>query len=169
MNNNVNVNEMMEFFDVLGQESDNLDNEMVTWLRAWCEIFLNKVVEEIKKRGIIDTGILRDSFIRGDTLNIWVEKDSGLTIEIGSAVDYAAAVNDGHKTCPPGVAERWVPGYWKGERFVYDRFSKTGMLIKQQWIDARPFFTAVERYASEDFVEYMSNKLNERLEHIWNT
>lgn len=161
------VKEMRDFFNILEQESGNFENELKTWLRAWCEEFLDNVVEEIKRRNVIDSGILRDSFIKGDKLNVWLERDSGLTIEVGSEAEYAAAVNNGHKTCPEGVAERWVPGYWLGKRFVYDRFSKTGMLLRQQWIDARPFFTDVERYASEDFAEYMSNKLNERLEHIW--
>lgn len=161
------IQEMYEFFNIIEQESMNFENEIKSWLRSWCEEFLDNVVEEIKKRDVIDSGILRDSFIKGDKLNVWIERDSGLTIEVGSEVEYAAAVNYGHKTCPEGVAERWVPGYWLGKRFVYDRFSKTGMLLRQQWIDARPFFTSVERYASEDFTEYMSNKLNERLDHIW--
>ncbi len=161
------ADQMANFFATLGRNAFNFKGELQVWLRAWCEEFLDDVVSEIEKRQVIDTGILKESFQKGDTLNVWIETDSGLTIEVGSMVDYAAPVNDGHYTCPPGVEQRWVPGYFLGNRFVYDRLSKTGMLIKQQFIDARPFFTAVERYASEDFVDYMSVRIDEYLNKIF--
>ncbi|MDO4301645.1 MAG: HK97 gp10 family phage protein [Clostridia bacterium] len=147
--------------------SYNFKNQMEVWLQAWCENFLNDIVGEIESRNIIDTGALKKSFTKGETDNIWIENDAGLTIEVGSENPYAAAVNNGHKTCPVGVAERWVPGRWSGNGFIYDRSAKTGMLIKQQWIDARPFFTAVERYASKDFAEDFSKKLDEWLDALW--
>ena len=159
-------NEMLDFFNSLSQ-FDNFGKEIAERMTQWGVIFLNAVVEEIVKREVIDTGALRDSFVRGGKDNIWVESDSGLTIEIGSSNEYGAAVNNGHKTCPPGVAQRWVPGEWRGNKFFYIPNAKTGMLLKQQWIDARPFFTAVERYAPDKFVKFMWNEIEEILDRIW--
>lgn len=159
--------EGIEFFENFSKNAYNFKNELNVWLKAWCNKFLDDVHQQIINRNIIDTGALGESFIKGEKDNIWIESDAGLTIEVGSENPYAAAVNNGHKTCPDGVSERWVPGKWSGNKFIYDPSAKTGMLVKQQWIDAQPFFTAVERYASKEFTEAMSVKYDEWLEHIW--
>ena len=33
--------EMRDFFNILEQEAENFENELKTWLRAWCEEFLD--------------------------------------------------------------------------------------------------------------------------------
>lgn len=118
---------------------------------CWKQLFSAGLQEEIVARDVIDTGVLFDSFEKGEKDNVWIESDNGLTIEVGSENTYAAAVNNGHKTCPPGVSQRWFPGRWEGKKFIYDPNAKTGMLLKQQWIDARPFFDSVKGRAEQEF------------------
>lgn len=161
------IQEMMNYYNKLETGAYNFQNEIKLWLSEWCKKYLADIYNQIINRNIIDLGNLLQSFDKGEKDNIWIEKDGGLTIEVGSKNPYGAAVNNGHKTCPDGVAERWVPGEWQGNSFRYNPNSKTGMLIKQKWIDAKPFFTSVERYASKEFAEAMSVKQNEWLEHIW--
>lgn len=60
--------------------------------------------------------------------------DSGLTLEVGTNVEYASYVNDGHWTCKKGEKMRFVPGYWSGNRFIYDSSAKSGMMLKQNWV-----------------------------------
>lgn len=170
-----NTDEMYKFFNDMWDKSmeENFINSVKNTVKTQAENFLDEVVNQIEKRKVIDSGILRDSFIKGDPLNIWIEKDKGLgiSIETGTMVDYAAAVDHGHKTCPDGVAERWVPGYWLGTgkdaKFVYDRFSKTGMLLKQQWIDAKPYFTMAQKNCTDEWQETMDKFWDEWINRIF--
>ena len=114
------------------------------WLEECGEDFLKLVVAEIKERNTILDGDLLASFNLGDGKNVFVLDKKGLRLEIGTSINYASFVNDGHRTCKEGVAGRFVPGYWWGDRFIYDPGALTGMWLKQQWVNAKPFFTAAE-------------------------
>jgi hypothetical protein len=35
---------------------------------------------------------------------------------------------------------RFVPGRWSGNRFIYDPSAKSGMMLKQKWIEGRHFW-----------------------------
>ena len=48
----------------------------------------------------------------------------------GRKVDYAAAVEFGHRQTPG----RFVPGYWVGDKFIYQKGAKTGMVLKKSFI-----------------------------------
>lgn len=172
------VDAIYDFFDNMSTNFSeyNFKGQMMCWLESWCNKFLDEVLEQIIERDIVDLGGLGESFEKGGKDNIWIERDSGLTIEVGSKNPYGAAVNDGHKTVDPkkasiklknGELARWVPGVWSDGRFVHNSSVKTGMLIKQQWIDARPFFTAVERYASEEFAAALYKEFDKWLEDKW--
>ena len=50
--------------------------------------------------------------------------------EIYNNTEYAAHVEWGHRQ-----KKRFVPGYWKGDRFVYDPSAKTGMMLRPKFID----------------------------------
>lgn len=80
------------------------------------------------------TRLLLNSFHKGEDENVWRLSDSGLTLEVGTNVEYASYVNDGHWTCKKGEKMRFVPGYWSGNRFIYDSSAKSGMMLKQNWV-----------------------------------
>lgn len=77
--------------------------------------FLNAVQSEIRACNSVVTGLLINSFSKGGTDNVWEESGGGLTIDVGSNVEYARYVNDGHSKTPKGVKQRFVPGHWTGE------------------------------------------------------
>ena len=58
---------------------------------------------------------------------MWLLSDGDLSLEVGTNVKYAKWVNDGHKANPDGVASRFIPGKWVGDRFIYDPNAKEGM------------------------------------------
>jgi hypothetical protein len=137
----INVNGMDQFLKKLRKMSgSNMQQQFALWLEAQGFEFIDVIQDEIKRLETVDTRRLFNSFDKGNDGNIWQIKNGGLTLQIGTNVKYAKAVNDGHWTNPNGVKTRWVPGKWKGTRFEYDPGADTGMLLKQQWIEGQPYW-----------------------------
>ena len=74
--------------------------------------FLRILQDEIVRRNVLDYRLLLHSFQKGDGENVWTLDENGLTLEVGTNVEYAMLVNDGHWTNPNGIARRFVPGLW---------------------------------------------------------
>jgi hypothetical protein len=141
MRTRVNLRGMDQVIRKLDRLADpDLKRQFVLWLEASGFEFLDIVQDEIIRAQVVDFRNLLNSFKKGDQENVWVIKDGGLKIDIGTNVKYAKFVNDGHWLNPPGIAKRWVPGRWNGSRFEYDPSSDTGMLLKQQWVDGQPYW-----------------------------
>ena len=62
-------------------------------------------------------------------------KGMSATIEAWTATEYAGWVNDGHDQ-EPG---RFIPGHWKGDRFIYEPGAKTGMVLKRSHVNGIHF------------------------------
>lgn len=68
--------------------------------------------------------------------SIRVEENAGI-VEVlaggkyaGRNIPYAAAVEFGHRQTPG----RFVPGRWSGDKFIYDRTAKGGMVLKKSYV-----------------------------------
>lgn len=127
--------------------NESFKAELATLMQGIGADFLAIVQDVIIAEQIVDTRLLLASFGQGGPGNIWNESNGGLTIEVGSGVEYARWVNDGHHTTPAGVGERFVPGRWSGGRFVYDPGAKTGMLLKRKWVAGKHFWETAFRQA----------------------
>ena len=137
----MNLRGMEQVMSKLERLADpDLKRQFALWLEASGFEFLDIVQDEIIRAQVVDFRNLLNSFKKGDQENVWVIKNGGLTIDIGTNVKYAKFVNDGHWLNPSGVEKRWVPGRWNGERFEYDPSSDTGMLLKQQWVEGQPYW-----------------------------
>ena len=102
--------------------------------------FLRVIQDEIIRRKVMDTRHLLKSFHKGGGDNIWELSEGDITLEVGTNASYATYVNDGHWTCEKGQAMRFVPGHWDGDRFIYDPNAKSGMMIKQKWVQGAHFW-----------------------------
>ena len=100
------------------------------------EEFLNIVQSYIESLGNVDTGKLLASFTKGASGNIWELNLGGLTLTIGTNVEYAKWVNDGHRQKPG----RFVPGYWEGNHFRYSPGAKSGMVLKASFVAGSHYF-----------------------------
>lgn len=120
----------------------DLEKQLKSWLEAMGMEFLDLIQDEIIRTGSVDTRRLLNSFEKGDRENYWSISDGGLTLDVGTNVDYATYVNDGHFTIDPskGKDRRWVPGYWDGDRFVYMPGHDEGMLLKFTWVDGTGYW-----------------------------
>lgn len=100
------------------------------------EEFLNIVQSYIESLGNVDTGKLLASFTKGASGNIWELNLGGLTLTIGTNVEYAKWVNDGHRQKPG----RFVPGYWEGNHFRYSPGAKSGLVLKASFVAGSHYF-----------------------------
>ena len=81
-----------------------------------------------------------NGFIHGnlhDSVQSDIESRSQLKaiIRAYAKEEYAPWVNEGHDQQPG----RFIPGEWKGDRFIYDPDAKTGMVLKKSHVEGLHF------------------------------
>lgn len=129
--------------------------------------FLSHVQDAIIRAESVDTRLLLNSFQKGEKGNVFIAQEGALQIEVGTNVEYASFVNDGHWLNPKGVDMRWVPGEWQGERFIYQPGAKTGMLLKQKWIEGSHYFDDAIRLMERMAPQFMERKMQQWLEQYF--
>jgi len=165
---NFDMSELKQFF----QQMENVargkfKEDFTVWLEAIGFDFLRVVQDEIKNRKVIDSRLLLDSFTKDDSGNVWRMLDDGLTLEVGTNVNYANYVEKGHWTNPQGTAQRFVPGYWEGDRFIYDKNAESGMVLKQKWIEGKHYFESALRIYETIFKESTERKLQQWIDNYF--
>ncbi|MCI8629401.1 MAG: HK97 gp10 family phage protein [Firmicutes bacterium] len=159
---NFDMGELKQFFQNMENVArGDFKRDFIIWLEAIGFDFLRVVQNEIKNRKVIDSRLLLDSFTRNDNGNVWELSDGGLTLEVGTNVNYANYVEKGHWTNPKGTAQRFVPGHWKDGKFEYDSSAKSGMVLKQKWVDGKHYFESALRIYESIFKESAEIKLQQ--------
>ena len=159
----IDMSEFAAFFDRMKQAaSGDLKKEFALFMDGLGLEFLRTVQDEIIRREVMDTRLLLASFHQGGEDNVWEIGDDGLTLEVGTNVEYAAYVNDGHWTNPKGVAYRFIPGEWSGDgQFIYDPGAKTGMVLRQQWVEGAHYWESAIRILDKMFPQMMEAKMQQ--------
>ncbi|KAA0815507.1 HK97 gp10 family phage protein [Bacillus licheniformis] len=158
-----------EFIQALDEAIDGgLQSQYELWLEAMGYEFLDIMQDEIMKTETVETRRLLNSFEKGDEDNIFSTTAGNLTLDVGTNLEYASFVNDGHFTIDPSknLDRRWVPGRWKGDRFEYDPAAETGMLLKFQWIDGSGFWDNALAIFERMFEKSLDRKLQEWLDEF---
>ena len=131
----LDVSDFRRFFERLKSAANgDFRKELANFVEGLGNEFLRVLQDEIIRRQVMDTRLLLASFEKGGQDGVWLLSDGDLSLEVGTNVKYAKWVNDGHKANPDGVASRFIPGKWVGDRFIYDPNAKEGMVLKQQFI-----------------------------------
>lgn len=165
---NIDTSDAGRFFDALEAAArGGFRKELELFLEELGVEFLKYVEDEIIRREVLDTRLLLASFHKGDDNNVWDITDGGLTLEVGSTLKYAGYVNDGHWTNPKGVARRFVPGYWEGDRFIYDPEAEGGMVLKQKWVEGKPYWESALHILDKMMPEFLDAKLQEWLDNYF--
>lgn len=150
------------FFDKLKKASGGqIEKEIPLWLEALGIELLRITEDEIKNLQVVDTRKLLQSFTKDDENNVWRISNGGLSIEVGTSLHYAAHVNYGHNLNPKGVETRFVPGVWHGDHFEYIPGAKTGMVLKQQYIDPQPYWSHAMDIFKKMFPELVNAKFRQ--------
>lgn len=167
----VDVTEFKQFFESVRKAArGEFRKELELFLDGVGNEFLRIVQDEIVRRKVMDTRLLLASFQKGAEGCVWKIEDGGLSLEVGSSVEYAKFVNDGHWTNPKGVDMRFVPGDvelgpdGKIVNFKYNPSAKTGMVLKQHWIEGKPYFDSALRILNRMFPEMLEEKMQEWIE-----
>lgn len=164
----VDTSAMSGFLDNLERAArGGFRKEMELFLEGLGVEFLRLVEDEIIRRKVLDTRLLLASFHKGDSNNVWDISDGGLTLEVGSSLEYAGYVNDGHWTNKKGVQRRFVPGYWEGDRFIYDPSADGGMVLTQKWVEGKHYWDSALRILEKIYPELLDAKLQEWLDNYF--
>lgn len=153
-------NGFMEKVRRAGKE-DEFRKELAVFMEGIADQFLAYVQDEIIARKVTDTRLLLNSFQKSKDGNVYTISDNGMTIEVGTNVEYASCVNQGHWLNRKGVSTRFVPGYWKGDRFIYDPGAKTGMILKQKFIEGSHYFDHAIDDIEKDIPTFMNARVEE--------
>ena len=158
----IEVTEFREFFKQCREAArGDFRKECEQFLEALGFEFLRLIQDEIIRRKVMDTRLLLNSFHKDGDGNVWSLSEGDLTLEVGTNVKYAGYVNDGHWTNPKGVAVRFVPGYWEGERFIYDPKADGGLALKQKWVPGSHYWEAGLRILDKMLPSLLEEKLQE--------
>ena len=134
-------NDMKDFFSEISSAGNGeFQKALSLFLEGLGLEFLKIIQDEIIRKKVMDTRLLLSSFHKLDSDGIWELSEGDLSITVGTNVEYAKYVNDGHWTCEKGEKMRFVPGYWEGNRFKYDPAAKTGMMLKQKFVKGKHFW-----------------------------
>lgn len=164
----IEATEMKNFIDKLSKAGKGqFRKDLLVFLDAIGEEFLRIVEDEIIRTQTVDTRLLLNSFHRSAEGNVFTLTEGDMTLEVGTNVTYASYANDGHWTNPKGVATRWVPGYWNGEHFIYQPGAKTGMLLKQKWVEGSHYFDSAVRIMEKMLPKLMEAKMQQWIEEYF--
>lgn len=175
----IDMSDFRAFFDQMERAArGDLRRELESFLEGLGVEFLRLVQDEfINRHKNTGHGQLLASFTKDGEQNIWRYTDDGLTLEIGSSLEYAGYVNDGHRTLDPaetkyftlsnGEKARFVPGYWQGQRFIYDPQAEGGMVLKYHWVEGLHFWEAAMQAMEQLCPEFLENRLAEWLDNYF--
>lgn len=105
-----------------------------------CELATKEIAARLHKMLInntpVDFGTLQAFWQTDENYSYMVKRVSnGFEVTLFNRALYAMWVNDGHKQRPG----RFIPGYWEGKHFRYDRNADGGMVLKKPWVKGKFF------------------------------
>lgn len=137
---------------------------VLEFLEGLGDEFLRVVEDEIIRLQVVDTRLLLHSFHKGSDQNLWELDEGDLTLEVGTNVQYAWYVEDGHHQKPG----RFIPGVWQGDHFRYQPGADTGMVLKAKWVEGKHYFRHAIRIMEHMLPSLVERKLTEWVEQYFN-
>lgn len=136
--------------------SDILPELREEQLQRMGNIFKREIKETITRLNVVDTGRLRDNWN--------VIRTSPYSVTVGTNVEYAKMVNDGHRQ-----ERRFVPGRWRSngtfEYIPYPMNNGEGMMLTARFVQGRKFIEKARASAlpkiRADVEHFMQTVLNE--------
>ena len=127
-------------FSELEKFADNLAD--IAEFNRYCEEAAKEIAEILKNLLVRNTpritGFLRSKW-KTDNVAYDIKRDGNkFLITLINTAEYATWVNDGHRQ----HVGQFVPGYWSGNRFIYDVDADGGMVLRQPAVKGRFFVEA---------------------------
>jgi len=162
------ISGLKEFFSRFEKAGNgDFKKELKLFLEGLGEEFLRILQDEIIRRKVMDTRQLLASFRKDGENSVWELEEDNLTLEIGTSVNYAGYVNDGHWTNTKGVEKRFVPGRWSSDRFIYDPLARGGMLLKQKWVEGSHYWESALRIIEKMYPRLLEEKIQQWIDRYF--
>lgn len=159
----VDTSELSTFFDkCLKAGNGDLKVQLNVFLEGLGYEFLKVLQDEIISKGVVDTRLLLSSFQKGDKDNVWNLSEENIELEVGTNVQYAKYVNDGH-----WQNRRFVPGKWSGDRFIYDPGAKTGMMLTAKRVEGKHYWESGIKIIEAMLPKVLDAKIQQWLEQYF--
>ena len=104
----------------------------------------------VDKLSPIDEGVLHKWFVAE------LSEDHAT---IKSPAKYVGPVNYGHSQ----RVGRFIPGSWNGDKFKYNPDSKTGMVLKQPWVEGQHFIEKAITHVTPRIDDHFNTAISEVL------
>jgi len=180
----VDVSELESFFNRLEKAAKgDFRKELEKFLVSLGDEFLRILEDEIIRKEVMDTRELLNSFHKGNESNIWELNEGNLSLEVGSNLEYAAYVNNGHTTVnedtkgafrlKDGTLARFIPGKvvldsnGKIIDFTYDPSAKTGMTLKQKDVKGVHYWESALNILEKMMPKILEVKMQQWIEHYF--
>jgi hypothetical protein len=153
-------------FSELIDFADNLGN--LPKFQQELELATKEIAAKLHKMLIkntpVDFGTLQAFWQTGENYSYMVtRKSNGFEVTLINRAIYALWVNDGHRQRPG----RFIPGYWEGNKFRYDKDADGGMVLKKSWVKGKFFVEiAIVQLIGGQQIEQVVNK---HLQKWWNS
>ena len=157
----IDVSQLEAFADRMERAVHEVKPKAEKILEEGGDDLLKTIQDEIMRAQNVDTRLLLSSFSKGDGYNIYEKNFGAMTLKIGTRVEYASWVNDGHSQ----QAGRFVPGTWNGDKFVYTPGARTGMVLKRSFVPGSHYFDKAveagqilfEEFAEREFSDWLNS------------
>lgn len=110
-----------------------------------------RLLNKVKKRTPVVYGTLRDAW----AVMPVGRRGNHYAVVVINNLQYASYVEYGHRQRPG----RFIPGYWAGERFVYDPDAEGGMVLKDSWVKGRFMLTISTQELEQQAPAILERKL----------
>lgn len=167
----IDLSEFKKFFGRVEQAAKgDFRKEFKLFLEGLGNEFLRLLQDEIVRRKVMDTRQLLASFQKSGKGNVWRIEEGGLVLEVGTSLEYASYVNDGHWTNKKGQERRFVPGDVETDsdgkviKFTYNPKAKGGIMLKQHWIKGKHYWESALRILNKIYPELLEAKLQQWLD-----
>lgn len=154
----VDVSEITKFAEKCRRAGNGeLKKELLEFLDGVGFEMLRIIEDEIIRLRAVDTRLLLNSFHKGGADNVYELNEGDLSLEIGTKVEYAKWVNDGHKQHPG----RFIPGIWTGDgKFRYEPGAKTGMVLKASYVEGKHYMESSIKIMQKMFPKMVEAKIS---------
>lgn len=166
----IDVSEITKFAEKCGRAGKGeLKRELLEFLDGIGFEMLRLIEDEIVRLKAVDTRLLLNSFHKGGADNVYELNEGDLTLEIGTNVEYAKWVNDGHKQQPG----RFIPGDVKTDgngkiiEFHYRPGAKTGMVLKANYVEGKHYMEHAIDAIEKIFPKALEKRVNQWMENYF--
>ncbi len=141
------------------RQLEQLNRKMEQLANVELDVFLRKASQDLAKRLFTKT-VKRTPVVYGTLRDAWAimpvgHRGNHYTVVVINNLVYASYVEYGHRQQPG----RFIPGYWKSDRFVYDPDAEGGMVLKQGWVKGRYMLTISTQEIDQQAPAILEKKL----------